>query len=110
MTNVLPIDQGTLGTKAILVDGDGNVVSLSEQAVRPHNLSDGRVEQYSLGLPTSVVGAGHDEVLKSGVSIDVVAIASQGETALAWDPDTGQPLSNMIVQQGPAVRCHEYCL
>ena len=35
MTNVLPIDQGTLGTKAILVDGDGNVVSLSEQAVRP---------------------------------------------------------------------------
>jgi glycerol kinase len=33
------------------------------------------------------------------VPVDVVTIANQGETVLAWDPDTGKPLSNMIVWQ-----------
>ena len=31
--------------------------------------------------------------------IDAVTLANQGETVLAWDPDTGRPLSNMIVWQ-----------
>ena len=99
MTTVLTIDQGTSGTKALVVDGDGNLLGLSEHPVRPHYLPGGGVEQDPHELLASVVGAGRAAVSKAGVPIDVVTIANQGETVLAWDPDTGRPLSNMIVWQ-----------
>ena len=99
MSTVLTIDQGTSGTKALVVDGDGNLLGLSEHPVRPHYLPGGGVEQDPHELLASVVGAGRAAVSKAGVPIDVVTIANQGETVLVWDPDTGQPLSNMIVWQ-----------
>ena len=99
MTTVLAIDQGTSGTKAIVVDGDGNLRGLSEHTVRPNYLPGGGVEQDPHELLASVVGAGRAAVSKSGLPIDVVTIANQGETVLAWDPDTGRPLSDMIVWQ-----------
>ena len=99
MSTVLTIDQGTSGTKALVVDGDGNLLGLSEHPVRPHYLPGGGVEQDPHELLASVVGAGRAAVSKAGVPIDVVTIANQGETVLAWDPDTGKPLSNMIVWQ-----------
>ncbi|AEV72641.1 glycerol kinase [Mycolicibacterium rhodesiae NBB3] len=99
MPTVLAIDQGTSGTKAVVVDGDGNLLGLSEQPVRPQYLPGGGVEQDPRELLASVVGAGRAAVSKAGVPIDVVTIANQGETVLAWDPDSGRPLSNMIVWQ-----------
>ena len=99
MSTVLTIDQGTSGTKALVVDGDGNLLGLSEHPVRPHYLPGGGVEQDPHELLASVVGAGRAAVSKAGVPIDVVTIANQGETVLAWDPDTGKPLSKMIVWQ-----------
>ena len=35
----------------------------------------------------------------AGVAIEAVALANQGETVLAWDPDSGTPLSPAIVWQ-----------
>jgi glycerol kinase len=99
MTTVLTIDQGTSGTKAIVVDGDGNLLGLSEHPVRPTYLPGGGVEQDPHELLASVVGAGRAAVSKAGAPIDVVTIANQGESVLAWHPDTGKPLSNMIVWQ-----------
>jgi glycerol kinase len=99
MSTVLAIDQGTSGTKAIVVDGDGNLLGLSEHPVQPVYLPGGGVEQDPHELLASVVGAGSAAVSKAGVPIDVVTIANQGETVLAWDPDSGKPLSNMIVWQ-----------
>lgn len=99
MSTVLTIDQGTSGTKAIVVDGDGNLLGLSEHPVRPEYLPAGGVEQDPHELLASVVSAGRAAVSKAGVPIDIVTIANQGETVLAWDPDTGRPLSKMIVWQ-----------
>jgi glycerol kinase len=99
MTTVLAIDQGTSGTKAIVVDGDGTARGLSEQLVRPHYLPGGGVEQDPQELLASVIDAGREAVAKAGLPIDVVTIANQGETVLAWDPATGKPLSNMVVWQ-----------
>ena len=99
MSTVLTIDQGTSGTKALVVDGDGNVLGLSEQPVRPDYLPGGGVEQDPHELLASVVDAGRAAVSQAGVPIDVVTLANQGETVLAWDPPTGRPLSNMIVWQ-----------
>ena len=99
MSTVLSIDQGTSGTKALVVDGDGNVLGLSERPVRPDYLPGGGVEQDPHEVLASVVDAGRAAVSAAGVPIDVVTLANQGETVLAWDPQTGRPLSNMIVWQ-----------
>jgi glycerol kinase len=99
VTTVLAIDQGTSGTKALVVDAEGQIRGLAEQAVRPHYLAGGGVEQDPKELLDSVLATGRAAVEQSKALIDVVTIANQGETVLAWDPDTGRPLSNMIVWQ-----------
>ncbi|MGV9711064.1 FGGY family carbohydrate kinase [Gordonia sp. NPDC003424] len=96
---VLAIDQGTSGTKAIVVDDDGAVLAISEQSVQPRYLADGGVEHDPQVLLASVIDTGRDAVLRSGSSIDAVSVANQGETVLAWNPETGEPLSAAIVWQ-----------
>ena len=59
MTTVLAIDQGTSGTKAIVVDADGTVLAIAEEAVRPRYLDGGAVEQDPQALLDSVLDAGH---------------------------------------------------
>ena len=76
MTNVLAIDQGTSGTKALVVDGDNNILGLSEHPVRPSYLPGGGVEQDPHELLASVVGAGRAAISKAGVPVDVVTIAN----------------------------------
>lgn len=95
----LAIDQGTSGTKAIVVDFDGRVVSIAEVAVRPDYLPGGGVEQDPEVLFDSVVSAGRQALAKADVRVAAVALANQGETVLAWDPATGQPLTPAVVWQ-----------
>ncbi len=99
MTYVLAIDQGTSGTKAIVVDGAGQVVSIAEVALRPEYLPGGGVEQDPEALWNSVVDACRRALGESGVAVAAVALANQGETVLAWDRATGRPLSPAIVWQ-----------
>jgi len=96
---VLAIDQGTSGTKAIVVDHDGSVVSDAEETVRPSYFADGRVEQDPMALLESVLAAGHRALSAAGGGVDAVALANQGETVLVWDPDTGSPLTPALVWQ-----------
>ncbi len=99
MTYVLALDQGTSGTKAIVVDEAGGVRSLAEVPLRPRYLDGGGVEQDPEALFDSVVAAGRRAVAEAGVGVSAVALANQGETVLAWDPSTGRPLSPAIVWQ-----------
>lgn len=99
MTTVLSIDQGTSGTKAVVVEASGRVLSLAEIAVTPSYLSGGGVEHDPLALLESVLTAGRQAVEQAGVEIHVVTLANQGESVLAWDLGTGEPLSPIIVWQ-----------
>ncbi|UGQ11353.1 carbohydrate kinase [Yinghuangia sp. ASG 101] len=100
MTAILAIDQGTSGTKAIVVDADdGSIVAIAEEAIRPTYLPGGGVEQNPHELLDSVLNAGRRAVNASHRPITGVALANQGETVLAWDPATGAPLSQAIVWQ-----------
>jgi len=67
MTYVLTIDQGTSGTKAIVVDAAGQVVSIAEVALRPEYLPGGGVEQDPEALWNSVVDAGRRALDEAGV-------------------------------------------
>ncbi len=99
MQHVLAIDQGTSGTKAVVVDETGRVVSIAEAALRPEYSAGGAVEQDPEALYESVVNAGRHALAEAGVSIAAVALANQGETVLAWDRDRGRPLTPAIVWQ-----------
>ncbi|GAA2181830.1 FGGY family carbohydrate kinase [Brooklawnia cerclae] len=96
---VLAIDQGTSGTKAIVVDPDQGVLGLAEVPVHPVYLADGGVEQDPQALLDSVVEAGRRALAAAGRPAEVVSLANQGETVLAWDPATGRPLSQAVVWQ-----------
>jgi glycerol kinase len=99
MTHVLAIDQGTSGTKAIVVDDAGQVVSIAEVGLRPEYLPGGGVEQDPEALWHSVVESGRRALDEARVTVAAVALANQGETVLAWDRASGRPLSPAIVWQ-----------
>jgi glycerol kinase len=99
VTCVLAVDQGTSGTKAIVVDESGAVLSLAEVPLHPRYLEGGGVEQDPEALYDSVVEAGRRAVAEAGVAVAAVALANQGETVLAWDRASGRPLSPAIVWQ-----------
>ncbi|MEU6717958.1 FGGY family carbohydrate kinase [Nonomuraea sp. NPDC046802] len=97
--HILAIDQGTSGTKAIVVDAAGAVLAIAEETLRPRYLEGGGVEQDPRALLDSVLTAGRRAAAEAGVPLDAVALANQGETVLAWDPATGTPLTPAIVWQ-----------
>ncbi|MCV7201139.1 carbohydrate kinase [Mycolicibacterium peregrinum] len=96
---VLAIDQGTSGTEAIVVDPEQGVVGLAEVPVHPRYLDGGGVEQDPAELLESVLGAGRAALEQAGRPVHAVSLANQGETVLAWDPNTGRPLSAAVVWQ-----------
>jgi glycerol kinase len=96
---ILAIDQGTSGTKAIVVDAAGAVLSIAEEPLYPRYLDGGGVEQDPQALLDSVLTAGRRAVAEAGLPLTAVALANQGETVLAWDRSTGEPLTPAIVWQ-----------
>ena len=96
---ILAIDQGTSGTKSIVVGEDDTILALVETAIRPNYLPNGGVEQDPVELMESVLSTARQAVEQAGVPLAGVTLANQGETVLAWDPATGEPLSEMIVWQ-----------
>jgi glycerol kinase len=96
---VLAIDQGTSGTKAIVVDPADGVLAAAEFSLHPRYLPNGGVEQDPHELLDSVLDAGRQAVAQAGRTVGTIALANQGETVLAWDRATGRPLSPAIVWQ-----------
>jgi glycerol kinase len=104
---VLAIDQGTSGTKALVVDGT-SVLAVAELPVRPRYLEGGGVEVDPLDLLDTVLAAGRQALADAGDPVvSAVSLANQGETVLAWDPVTGSPLSQAVVWQDR--RAEEVC-
>ena len=96
---ILAIDQGTSATKAIVV-AHGHVVAEAESACAPTATPDGGVEVDPELLWQSVLTAGRAALELAGGHVpDAIGLANQGETVLAWDRNTGQPLSKCIVWQ-----------
>jgi len=95
---ILALDQGTSGSKAIVVDSNG-VHAVVEKPINPTYLDNGGVEQDHMELYSSVIEAGKEAVAEAGLQFEGVSLANQGETILAWDPGTGEPLTPCIVWQ-----------
>ncbi|ATW51775.1 FGGY family carbohydrate kinase [Streptomyces xantholiticus] len=96
---VLAVDQGTSGTKALVVCPARGVIGTGSAPVTPRYGAGGRVEVDPGELLTSVVDAGRRALADAGEPVRAVGLANQGETVLAWDPATGEPLTDAIVWQ-----------
>lgn len=99
---IIGIDQSTQGTKAILMDREGEIV---DKSYLPHEQiisENGWVSHDGEEIFRNVVMAvkrllEHAAVNKRDVA--AIGISNQRETTIAWDRDSGKPLEHAIVWQ-----------
>lgn len=99
MTTVLAIDQGTSATKSMVITADNHILSVAEIAITPHFATNGVAEQEPWQLFNSVIQSAHEAIKQAHLPIDIITLANQGESVLAWEPDSGKPLTNILVWQ-----------
>lgn len=91
---IAAIDQGTTSTRALVFDATGQVdIAGSRRHATSYPVA-GQVEQDANELLANI-----GEVLDRAGKVDAIGLANQGESCLAWDAETGEPLSLVIVWQ-----------
>lgn len=99
---VAAIDQGTTGTRCMVFDRAGQVVSAEYAEHRQIYPQPGWVEHDALEIWTNtrrVIAAALAKAEIRPEQITGVGITNQRETALIWDKTTGQPLYHAVVWQ-----------
>lgn len=91
---VVGIDQGTTSTRALVREQDGACRIVAALRHAQHYPRAGWVEHDPLELLANLRTC-HEA---AGV-VDAVGLANQGESCLAWDARSGEPLSPVIVWQ-----------
>jgi glycerol kinase len=99
---ILSIDQGTTGTRSMVVDDEGSPVAVRYRAHRQITPQTGWVEHdpeeiwrnVELTVSSALAAASIKPANLAGVGI-----ANQGETVMAWDSVSGRPVANAIVWQ-----------
>lgn len=93
---VVAIDQGTTSTRALLMDGTGNLTPLLSLQHRQHYPDKGHVEHDADELLANVARCA---AAGAQAGATVVGLDNQGESCLAWDARDGTPLGPVIVWQ-----------
>jgi glycerol kinase len=99
---VLGIDQGTSGSKAIVLDEASRVLGTGYRAVGRLHPRSGWTEQDPVAIATGVREAIGDALAHAGArpaQIAAVGIAGQRNSGFTWDPGTCRPFTNAISWQ-----------
>ena len=99
MTTVLSIDAGTTATKAVVIGGSGKVLATESVRIKTRALLGGGMEQDPEEIWRSILTAAAPAIAQAGRRIDAIALATQGESVLAWDPTNGEVLSPLVTWQ-----------
>jgi glycerol kinase len=94
----LGIDEGTSAVKAVLYDLELNPVREARVEKRLHHPRPGWVEQDGTEVLTAVAQA-VSEVLQEGDDVVAAGLDHQGESILAWDRETGEPITPIVTWQ-----------
>jgi len=100
--NILAIDQGTTGTKALIVREDGQVAASHSREFRQFYPRPGWVEHDAEEIWRTVTETAEVALRVAGVEageLAAIGITNQRETTVAWERDTGRPVHNAIVWQ-----------
>jgi glycerol kinase len=104
MEHIIAIDQGTSGSKAMIISEKGEIVSSNTCPFPSYHPQAGFVEQNGNEIISSVISAIKQAVTlfeaagNSKNSITAAGISNQRESFLLWD-NSGTPLSPVIVWQ-----------
>lgn len=99
---LLGIDQGTSGSRALLVDADGVIQGYSHVPLDRLYPRPDRVEQDPIALADGVAQAVTGALAMAGCppgAITACGITCQRNTDFVWDARTGLPLANAITWQ-----------
>ena len=99
---LLGIDQGTSGSKAIVLDKEGNVAGYGYRPLERIYPRPGQVEQDPQAVAQGVAEAITEAVGQAGCRPDEIAacgITSQRNTEFAWDKRDSRALNNAITWQ-----------
>lgn len=91
---IAAIDQGTTSTRCLVIDDDGMAQVVSSLRHAQFYPAAGHVEHDPEELLHNIRA-----VLAAAGPVDAIAIANQGESCLAWDAESGEALSPVIVWQ-----------
>jgi glycerol kinase len=98
---VVAIDQGTTATKAHQLFRDGDFRPVASVEHRQFYPQPGWVEHDPAELLANV-----RQCVALAQGADAVALDNQGETVVAWNADSGEPICNAIVWQDNRTRAH----
>jgi glycerol kinase len=107
---VAAIDQGTTGTRCILFDHDGRIVTSAYEEHCQIYPQAGWVEHDPLEVwekTQRTIRTALDRGRISPTDIAAVGVTNQRETTVVWDPQTGRPYANALVWQD--TRTKELC-
>jgi glycerol kinase len=107
MSAVLAIDQGTTGSRAIVVAADGRLLGRGYREFTQHFPAPGEVEHDPEEMFRVTVAAAREALAQARVTPVALGIANQRETVCVWERATGRPLHRAIVWQDrrTAARC-----
>ncbi|GHB21490.1 FGGY family carbohydrate kinase [Salinicola rhizosphaerae] len=91
---ILAIDQGTTSTRGLIADSRGHASIRCAFRHAQHRPRDGWVEHDPLELLANI-----EKCIQLAGPVDAIGLANQGESCLAWDALSGEPLSPVIVWQ-----------
>jgi glycerol kinase len=99
---ILAIDQGTTGTRSMVVDAAGEPVAYAYREHRQILPQRGWVEHDPEEIWSNVEWTARAALRRARIgarALAAIGIANQGETVMAWDARTGRPVHNAIVWQ-----------
>jgi glycerol kinase len=99
---ILALDQGTTSSRALLFDPSGAVRSVAQREFEQIFPQPGWVEHNPAQIASSQIAVALEALAQAGAEPDDVAaigITNQRETAIVWNRETGEPVSNAIVWQ-----------
>jgi len=107
MPSVLALDQGTTGTRAIVVRDDGSVAGSAAHEFAQHFPEPGWVEHDAMEIFRTTVAAAREAMAQAREIPAGIGIANQRETVVIWDRATLEPVGPAIVWQDrrTAERC-----
>ncbi|MFN8473123.1 MAG: FGGY family carbohydrate kinase [Anaerolineae bacterium] len=99
---VIGIDQGTSGSRALILDREGQVRGYGYRPLARLYPEAGRVEQDPYAVAATVSDAMSEALRQAGITpseVAAVGLASQRNTDFAWDAHTRRPVGNAITWQ-----------
>lgn len=109
MPAILALDQGTTGSRAILIEQDGAILGQAYREFPQHFPQPGWVEHDPDDLFRSTLDAAREALARSKAKPVGIGITNQRETIVLWDRRTLRPVAPAIVWQDrrTAERCRE---